>query len=142
MPTMSDIPTYPVKQNVGASNPLIVGTRHNAGMTDTLGSRLKALRKQRKMTQADVAAVVGVSRSTLTGYERDIDPPGRESLAALATFYGVPIDLLYGAAPAPEDPKCAKDQDESALLAFWRTLDEPNKRLFLIALARGRDGGN
>lgn len=113
-------------------------------MSETVGSRLKRLRKERDLPQVDVAVAVGISRSTLAGIETDDDPPGRETLLRLADFFGVSVDELYpGASTSSATPKVlerAKDEDEAALLAFWRTLDEAEKRFFLIALTRARDG--
>jgi transcriptional regulator with XRE-family HTH domain len=110
-----------------------------------LGTNLRRLRHQRDLTQAEVAEAVHVSRSTLAGIENGKDHPGRETLQRLAKFYGVTMDALYSAAlPVGARPKPAervKDEDEAALISFWRELDEPNKRLFLLALARGHDGG-
>lgn len=113
-------------------------------MSETVGSRLKRLRKERDLPQVDVAVAVGISRSTLAGIETDDDPPGRDTLLKLADFFGVSVDELYPAGAGSAPPKVferAKDEDEAALLVFWRKLDEPGKRLFLLALARGREGG-
>ncbi|MBR0560072.1 LexA family protein [Neokomagataea anthophila] len=71
-----------------------------------IGVRLKALRTQHgkargaRATQAEVADAVGIARSTLTAYEKGHDKPGRDTLVALAGYYGVSVEeILSGASP-------------------------------------------
>lgn len=61
---------------------------------DLLANKLRTLRKERELSQMDVAVAVGVGRSTLASIERGHDVPGRETLVALASFYGVGLDWL------------------------------------------------
>lgn len=60
----------------------------------TLGERLRHLRKSRTLTQAVVADAVGMARPSLSNIERGEDVPGRDTLAALATYYEVSLDWL------------------------------------------------
>lgn len=106
------------------------------GQKITPGKRIKALRKRVKGLTADtVADSVGVSRSHMSMIENDGDLPGRETLAAIATFFKVSIDyILNGSDAAPEPPatrEFVEDPDELALLHFWRTLDDADRRLML-----------
>ncbi len=107
----------------------------------TLGARLKALRKMKRgLTQDDVAAAVGVSRSHIAGCESGGDLPGRDTLIALAGYFGVKLSyLLRGddvTAQLPETPQVVDDPDELAFLALWRDLDEGERRLMLKILGR------
>lgn len=76
-------------------------------MTDpiNIGDRLKALRTQFgkargvRATQAEVADAVGIARSTLTAYEKGHDKPGRDTLIALAEYYGVSMDAILSNSP-------------------------------------------
>ena len=100
------------------------------------GSRIAALRKRTKGLAAQtVADAVGISRPHLSMIENDKDLPGRETLAAIATYFGVSVDyLLNGGDATPETPgqgEFVEDPDELALLAFWRTLDSAERRLML-----------
>lgn len=108
----------------------------------SLAARLRQLRRERRLTQEEAAAGIGVARPTYTGYETGQDPPGRETLKRLADFYGVTLDELYrGVAARPQPAELVEDPDESALLSLWRSLDEPGKRRFLLSLVRKGDGG-
>jgi transcriptional regulator with XRE-family HTH domain len=69
-----------------------------------VGSRLRAIRRQRETTLADVAAETGISVSTLSRLEAGRRRPSLELLLPLAQAYGVPIDELIGAPPTG-DPR-------------------------------------
>jgi DNA-binding XRE family transcriptional regulator len=63
------------------------------GMT-VVGHRIRELRRQKALTQAVLAAVVGVSRSTLASVETGQDQPGRDLLLRLSAYFGVSVDSL------------------------------------------------
>ncbi|WP_017892516.1 LexA family transcriptional regulator [Serratia sp. S4] len=64
---------------------------------ETLGQRLKRLRKAKKLTQAQVAKALKVSDVTIGYWERDLNEPGGKSLTGLARYFGVAEEyLLYG----------------------------------------------
>lgn len=68
----------------------------------TLGTRLKELRRQRKLTQGQLGKAVGVSDVTIGYWERDFNVPGGKSLANLARYFGVSEGfLLYGREDEP-----------------------------------------
>lgn len=69
-----------------------------------VGSRLRAIRKRRETTLADVAAQTGISVSTLSRLEAGRRRPTLELLLPLARTYGVQIDDLIGAPPTG-DPR-------------------------------------
>jgi len=58
--------------------------------------RLIALRKERDMTQADLAKAIHKTRSTVSGYETEGKEPDYEMLCSLAQFFGVSVDYLLG----------------------------------------------
>jgi SOS-response transcriptional repressor LexA len=64
----------------------------------TIGQRVYARRKELKLTQTAVAAVIGVSSASLTYWERDEIEPKNKNLAALARALDCSPDyLLHGA---------------------------------------------
>ena len=56
-------------------------------------SNLKFLRKKKSLTQETLAQAVGVSRSKLAGYERNITPP-LEVLLLFADYFKLSLDVL------------------------------------------------
>ncbi|WP_280233842.1 helix-turn-helix domain-containing protein [Nocardia cyriacigeorgica] len=71
---------------------------------DAVGPRLRALRRERGFTLADLAAKTGVSESTLSRLESGLRRPSLELLLPLSRTYDVPLDDLVGA-PRTGDPR-------------------------------------
>ena len=61
-----------------------------------IGSRLKALRKERRETQLQVAQAVGMGDRHYQRVENDEGLPGLEIFSALADHFGVSLDYLAG----------------------------------------------
>lgn len=70
----------------------------------SVGPRLRALRRARGITLADLAATTGVSESTLSRLESGQRRATLELLLPLARTYDVPLDDLVGA-PSTGDPR-------------------------------------
>ena len=61
-----------------------------------IGSRLKALRKERRETQLQFAQAVGMGDRHYQRVENDEGLPGLEIFSALADHFGVSMDYLAG----------------------------------------------
>lgn len=59
-------------------------------------NRLIALRKERGLTQTDLANVIQKKRSTVSGYEIEGKEPDLETVCLLAKYFGVSTDYLLG----------------------------------------------
>ncbi|RFU20768.1 helix-turn-helix domain-containing protein [Geodermatophilus marinus] len=68
------------------------------------GPRLRALRRRRETTLADLSAATGISVSTLSRLESGARRPTLELLLPLAREHGVTLDELVGAPPTG-DPR-------------------------------------
>ncbi|TCN41787.1 cupin domain [Kribbella orskensis] len=75
-----------------------------AAVLGRVGGRLKRVRRQRRMTLADVAKATDISKSTLSRLENGRRRPTLELLLALSHAYRVPLDDLV-AAPEEGDPR-------------------------------------
>jgi transcriptional regulator with XRE-family HTH domain len=71
---------------------------------DAVGPRLRALRRQRETTLADLSAATGISVSTLSRLESGARRPTLEQLLPLARAHGVTLDELVDAPPTG-DPR-------------------------------------
>jgi transcriptional regulator with XRE-family HTH domain len=69
-----------------------------------VGTRLRALRRKRETTLADLSAATGISVSTLSRLESGARRPTLELLLPLARAHGVTLDELAGAPPTG-DPR-------------------------------------
>lgn len=61
-------------------------------MKETIGNKLKILRKERRLSQQQLADALGVKRATISNYEIDRRTPHLSELQRLAEFYGVGLD--------------------------------------------------
>lgn len=59
-----------------------------------LGPRIATLRKQKEMSQAELAARLGVSPSAVGMYEQGRREPSCDILLALSSEFGVTVDYL------------------------------------------------
>jgi len=57
-------------------------------------SNMKLLRKRRKKTQDDLAVILNMKRSTLSGYENQVAEPGIEVLMKLSKYFNMAMDTL------------------------------------------------
>ena len=90
-------------------------------LLDAVGLRLRALRRQRGLTLADLSTATGASESTLSRLESGGRRPTLELLLPLARVYGVPLDDLVGAPRTGARHLCSTPQ--------WRAIGSPGPRL-------------
>lgn len=64
----------------------------------SLGKKLKHLRERSCLKQEDIAQFLNVSRGTISKYESDDREPDINTVKALAKFYNVPLDYIFGLA--------------------------------------------
>ena len=60
----------------------------------TLGQQLKLYRKQRGLTQSQVAMHLNIRRQTYSNYERDIRTPDPQTLSSIAVLFHTNVDML------------------------------------------------
>ena len=110
----------------------------------TLADSLKKIRKQYKMTQEDIAKLLGISRSGYTYYETGKTVPSVGILQKLSAIYSTSIDVIIGN-PVREntDKRCYSDilsvsegntdpliymkRNEQALIMAFRLLSDEEK---------------
>lgn len=97
----------------------------------TTGEIIKSLRKEKKMTQEDLADYIGVQKSAVakweTGRTRNIK---RETIHALAVLFGVqPSYLLDG-----EGERLMLNADEIALIKAFRNASDHQRQIVLLTL--------
>lgn len=62
----------------------------------TCGDKIAALREKRGLTQEDLASKIGISRASLSHYEKNRREPDYTTLTKLADFFHVSVDYLLG----------------------------------------------
>lgn len=99
--------------------------------------RLRPLRAQLDVTQADVAAAVGIERSTYAGLESGAAMASRSTLAALADYYKVSIDYLENGTSPPSEQLAfdtAQSEEEATILRIVRLLNDDQRRALVVSL--------
>jgi transcriptional regulator with XRE-family HTH domain len=77
---------------------------------------LKFLRKQKGLSQEEMAQALGLNRSTYSGYENEVAQPNLELLLQIAQTEKIPLEVLLS---KRLDQLAAKDLD--AMQGAWRT---------------------
>ncbi|SMB91711.1 DNA-binding transcriptional regulator, XRE-family HTH domain [Thermanaeromonas toyohensis ToBE] len=70
----------------------------------SLGQRLAALRKEKGLSQAQLAKLLNMGQSTIAMYEKDKRRPDAETLRRLAEFFQISVDYLLGLTDSRERP--------------------------------------
>lgn len=72
---------------------------------ETLGRRVRRLRKESRLTQAELASAAGINQGFLSEIERDRRNPSANTLGALAVALSVPEAVLLGAGSDHDAPQ-------------------------------------
>lgn len=94
-------------------------------------NRVRELRKDRGMTQPQLAKVLGVSLATIQNWESEKTDMTGWSLKLLCSFFHVTPDEVYGDGHTSTEWK-----DEDELLSIFKDMTDDGRRA-LIAAARG-----
>ena len=87
-----------------------------------LGDQLKKLRKQKGITQKELADYLHISKSSVGMWEHGQRDPDTAMLLKIADFYGVTVDYLLGR-------ETLSGTQETVLQETIRTLEELTERL-------------
>lgn len=80
------------------------------------GNRLKTLRKQHNLTQAQLASRLGLTKSVISAYETNLRMPSYDVLIVLSRIFKVTTDYLLGVEPKDSLDMSGLSEDEIAAL--------------------------
>lgn len=92
-----------------------------------IGERIRTLRLNRKMTQADLATAIGQSQSSITMYETGRREPDFETLEALADVFNVPLASLVSDDSVPHSSSDPLLNDDIRVLVGWLNKCSPDQ---------------
>jgi transcriptional regulator with XRE-family HTH domain len=72
-------------------------------------NRIKKLRKERGMTQAELARELDISASSIGMYEQGRREPDKEMFLRLSRYFGVPVEYLMDDSVQLDEPMEVKD---------------------------------
>ena len=84
----------------------------------TIGQRIRELRKEMKMKQADFVSGLSISRSYLSKIESGDEKPGRELLIRMCSEFGLSLDWLTSGIGDKRKAEAQNDQEALLLYAF------------------------
>lgn len=87
------------------------------GVKNMISNRIKRLRKERNISQEQLAEVVGVSKTTISYYENGLRVPDADLVIKLVKYFNVSADFLLG---LTDDKYCAEDEDDQEV-SFYAT---------------------
>lgn len=85
---------------------------------ETFGNMVAVLRKERGMTQLELAEKMGVTDKAVSKWERDLSFPDVSSIPKLAEILGVSVDELMQVKAESKDDASKKKIDEIIGVAF------------------------
>ena len=95
--------------------------------------RLRELRKQRGLTQEELARELDIAKSSVSMYENGKRKPSFEVLEMFADFFNVNLDTLYGSAPVSTKAfKCTPEEER--MIKKFRRLTQTGKQSVLAIL--------
>lgn len=94
----------------------------------SFGHKLKTLRKQRGLTQKELAEKLFLSQSSITRFEKDEILPTSETLSKIANYFDVSIDFLLG---RPQPPQKKNSNLEKAFNEAIEELKDEETLLFM-----------
>lgn len=123
-------------------------------MNETMGSIIARLRREKGMTQEQLANAVGISYQAVSKWENELSSPDISALPLLADIFGVSVDALFGresaereetalAAPGAEEKETTWDSASPIVHDLPWPDDEDTLHVVLFAGHRliGREGG-
>jgi transcriptional regulator with XRE-family HTH domain len=64
-----------------------------------VGQRICQLREERRLTQGELAEIIGVTRAGLSHYENDRRQPAYETLKRIAQYFNVSVEYVLEGDP-------------------------------------------
>ena len=89
---------------------------------DSFGIKLKRLRAEKELTQKELSSLLGLTRATISSYERCAPYPSVDALVNICRFFNVSADYMLGLSDINTfDTSYLTDQQELIIRAL---LDE------------------
>lgn len=95
-----------------------------------LGARIAALRRQRKMSQGELAKMLNISPSAVGMYEQGRREPSLETIVDMARIFGVTADYLLTGVPAEQEQEALQEMLRHRLAAANTKLEARMDRPF------------
>ena len=93
-----------------------------------LGSRIKTLRIEHRLTQQQLANLLGVTKAVVSAYELGSRSPSYDVLIRIAQVFGVSTDFLFGLSKGKTiDISDLSDKNAALVTDLVQALSEKNR---------------
>ncbi len=106
-------------------------------MSETMGSILARLRKEKNMTQEQLANELGISYQAVSKWENELSSPDISALPLLAEVFGVSIDALFGREALEQKTEELVPEAKEAETAEYGELPWPDDDTLHVVLFAG-----
>ena len=89
----------------------------------SFGKNLERIRKGKKISQAKLGEVLGLTQQMVSSYEKDLSSPNVDVLIKIADYFNVSIDSLVEHVVQKPD----EGTSESRFLRYFENLSEPDR---------------
>lgn len=98
-------------------------------------NRIKELRTENKITQADLAKVLKISDRAVGYYESGEREPDQDTLLQIADYFDVSVDYLLGRTNIRNTSESNNEEIQVAFSSGFAGLNEENKKLAVDIIA-------
>ena len=95
------------------------------------GDLLSELRRDKKLTQDELAHILFVTSGTISNYENNVHYPDVVKLIQLANYFEVTTDYLLGNSDIPSLPTSAHNNQSILLLSYFEQLSPEVQNIVL-----------
>ena len=95
---------------------------------ETVGARLRMLRKERHLTQTELARQIDIQQSDLSRMEKGEYRVSLDSLFKILTVFDVSFNDFFDEKQAADEPRRALSQEDMQILHLVRELSEEGRR--------------
>ena len=103
------------------------------------GAKIAELRTARKMTQAELGAMLNVTSQAVSKWENGLSEPDMESIRKLCEIFEITFDEFFGASPKSDEEKTEQQSNSAVVLAYCDTCDKPlyNPKEYQVTIENG-----
>jgi len=96
--------------------------------TANVGARLRSLRKERHLTQMELARQIGIQQSDLSRMEKGEYRVSLDNLVKILTVFEVSFNDFFDAGQTADEPRRALSREDMQILHLVRQLGEDGRR--------------
>ena len=109
-----------------------------------IAQRIKDLRLSKHLTQKELAQLLNVKPTTVSGWELGRNEPSIDTLKDLARIFGVSVDYMSGATESIDDDKTTIDLEKDPVVLSYggRPVSDEDMDIIKAILERHKNDGD